>query len=72
MKIALQYLNDTNGNTTSVQLPLSDWEKLMHTLRKYEQAMKMKTTLADAYKEVERLKKSKQKKQTLAEFLHEL
>ncbi len=36
MKIALQYLNDVNGNTQAVQLPLTEWEKVLNKLKKYE------------------------------------
>lgn len=42
MKIALQYLNDINGNTQAVQLPLTEWEKLLNKLKKYEQGSKIK------------------------------
>jgi hypothetical protein len=29
MKITLQYINDGEGKTQSVQLPLTDWEKVL-------------------------------------------
>ena len=29
MKIALQYVNDVNGDTQAIQLPLSEWEKIL-------------------------------------------
>ena len=72
MKIALQYVNDSSGKTQSVQLPLSDWEKLMTKLKKYEQTLKIKTDLKEAFQEVAQLRKSKAKKQTLNDFLNEL
>ena len=72
MKIALQYLNDINGNTQAVQLPLDEWEKLLNKLKKYEQALKLKSDLEEAFKQVAILKKAKGKKQTLKEFLDEL
>ena len=40
MKIALQYVNDMNGETQAVQLPLTDWAKVLNKLRKYEQGLK--------------------------------
>ena len=72
MKIELQYVNDSSGKTQSVQIPLTDWEKLMAKLKKYEQTLKIKTDLKDAFKEVAQVKKSKVKKQSLNDFLNEL
>jgi len=72
MKIALQYVSDKTGKTRSVQVPLTDWEKLMTRLKKYEQTLKIKTDLKEAFEEVAQLRKSKAKKQTLNDFLNEL
>ncbi len=72
MKIALQYVNDLSGKTNAVQLPLTDWEKVLGKLKKYEQALKLKSDLKDAFEEVAILKKTKGHKQTLKEFLNEL
>ena len=72
MKIALQYVNDSEGKTQSVQLPLTDWEKVLAKLNKYEQAFKIKTDLKAAFEQVAQLRKSKAKKQSLKDFLNEL
>ena len=72
MKIAIQYVSDPEGKTQSVQLPLAEWEKILLRLKKYEQALKLKSDLNDAFKQVDVLKKSKTKKQTLNDFLNEL
>ena len=72
MKIAIQYLNDSNGKTQAVQLPLSDWEKILDKMKTYEQSLKLKSDLKEAFAQVTQMKKSKQKKQTLNEFLDEL
>jgi len=72
MKIDLQYVSDSAGKTTSVQIPVTDWEKLMAKLNKYEQALKIKTDLKEAFAQVSQLRKSKAKKQTLNDFLNEL
>ena len=72
MKLELQYLNDMNGNIQAVQLPLTDWEKVLNKLKKYEQALKLKSDLSDAFTEVAKLKKSNGHKQTLNDFLNEL
>jgi len=72
MKIALQYVNDANGRTQAVQLPVAEWEKLLTKLRKYEQALQLKADLKEAFLDVKALKSTKGKKQTLNDFLNEL
>lgn len=72
MKLAIQYLNDSNGKTQAVQLPLSDWEKVLDKMKMYEQSLNLKSDLKEAFAQVTKMKKSKQKKQTLNEFLDEL
>lgn len=72
MKIELQYVSDSDGKTQAVQLLLSDWEKLLNRLKRYEQTLKIKTDLTEAFNQVKQLKNSKGKKQTLNEFLDEL
>lgn len=72
MKLALQYLSDFDGNTNAVQLPINDWQKVLAKLKKYEQTLKLKFDLEEAFEEVATLKKSKQPKQTLTDFLNEL
>ena len=72
MKIAIQYLNDINGNTQAVQIPLSEWERVLNKLSKYEQALQLKSDLKEAIEQVALLRKSKMPKQTLNEFLNEL
>lgn len=72
MKIALQYVNDINGETQAVQLPLTDWKKVLNKLTKYEQALKLRSDLKEAFEEVASLRKQKAHKQTLNEFLNEL
>ncbi len=72
MKIALQYVNDSNGTTQAVQLAVTEWEKVLGKLKRYEQTLKIKSDLQEAFAEVEMLRKSKGKKQLLTEFLNEL
>lgn len=72
MKIALQYVTDSEGKTQSVQMPITDWEKLLARLKKYEQTLKIKTDLKEAFEQVAQLRKSKEKKQTLNDFINEL
>ena len=72
MKIELQYVNDKNGKIQAIQLPLSEWEKILNKLRKYEQALKLRSDLNEAFDQVVVLKKQKGQKQTLKDFLNEL
>jgi len=72
MKIAIQYLNDSSGNINAVQVPVAEWNKMVAKIRKYEQMLKIKSDLMEAFEEVEMLRRSKAKKQTLTDFLNEL
>ena len=72
MKFAIQYVSDSQGKTQSIQLPLTEWEKLLAKLNKYEQTLKIKSDLKEAFSQVDQLQKSKKKKQTLNDFLNEL
>ena len=72
MKIAIQYVNDVNGNTQAVQMPLTEWERVLNKLNKYEQAFKLKSDLQEAFEQVALLRKSKKPKQTRNDFLNEL
>jgi len=72
MKLAIQYLHDAQGTTQAVQLPISEWEKVLGKIRKYEQTLKLKSDLKEAFDQVSKMKKSKGSKQTLNEFLDEL
>ncbi len=72
MKIELQYVSDSNGTPQAVQLPLTEWEKVLSKLKKYEQTLKIKSDLAEAFEQVDILRKTKGRKQTLTDFLNEL
>ncbi len=72
MKIALQYLSDAKGNPQAVQLPITDWEKVLMKLKKYEEALKFKSDLKEAFEQVDALKDAKSTRQTLKDFLNEL
>jgi len=53
MKIALQYVSDSNVKTQSVQLPLTDWEKILAKLNKYEQTLKIKSDLKEVFEQLQ-------------------
>lgn len=71
MKLSIQYLSDQNGTPKAVQVPIGEWTKLMGKLKKYEQALKVKSDLREAFEQVATLRK-KAKKETLSDFLNEL
>ena len=72
MKTAIQYLSDNNGNTQAVQLPITQWTRLMKKLNKYEQMLHIKSDLTKAFDEVKKMRQGKIKKQSLQDFLNEL
>ena len=72
MKLSIQYLHDSNGTTQAIQLPVSDWQLVVAKLRKYEQTLRLKTDLTDAFKHVKKMQQGKSKKQELTDFLNEL
>ena len=72
MKTAIQYVNDKNGHTQAIQLPLVEWEMIMSKLKKFEQLLKLKSDLTEAFSEVEKMQKGQIRKQTLSDFLNEL
>jgi hypothetical protein len=72
MKISLQYVTDINGDTQAVQLPINEWEKVVNKIKKYEQALRLKTDLKAALEQVMQLQQAKEPKQTLKDFLDEI
>ena len=71
MNISVQYVSDLDGNAQAVQISMSEWKKVVRTIKKYEQALKLKSDIKNALIEVSELKKAK-KKQTFSEFLNEI
>lgn len=72
MKTDIQYLNDTRGKTHAVQLPITQWTKLLKKLNKYEQMLQLKSDLMQSFQEVKKMRQGKMKKQSLQDFLNEL
>lgn len=72
MKVAVQYVSDEKGKPKAVQIPIKEWEKLMQTLKKYEQELQLKSDLTLAFDEVRLMREGHLPKQTLADFLNEL
>ena len=72
MKTAVRFLNDRKGKAQTVQVSISHWTRIMNKLNKYEQMLKVKSDLTQAFKEVKRMSQGKIKKQSLQDFLNEL
>ena len=72
MRIEVQYVSDANGQPQAVQVPVAEWKRVLNKLKKYEQALKLRSDLDEALNQVDALRKSKANKQTLKDFLHEL
>jgi hypothetical protein len=72
MKLDLQYVSDSAGQTSAVQISIDEWNKIVQKLKKYEVALSIKTGLSQALAEAQLMSKSKKAKQSLASFLNEL
>ncbi|MBI2731452.1 MAG: hypothetical protein HYX40_12005 [Sphingobacteriales bacterium] len=70
--LTIEYVNDKNGKVKAVQVPIRQWDALTQKIKKYEQALQIKSDLQQAFKEVKLMQKGKIKKQTLSQFLDEL
>ena len=55
MKLELEFINDTQGKPKMVQLPVTQWKRIVSKLEKYEQALKIKDDLSEAFGEVEKM-----------------
>lgn len=70
--VSLQYVQDSNGTVRAVQLPLNEWKKVVNAIRKYEQALQLKSDVAKALAEVKQIRSGKLKKHSMTDFLNEL
>lgn len=69
MKVPMRYVNDADGNVQAVQIPVEDWNDLVEKVRHYEQLLKLKSGLANALAQVERMRSGKLRKRTLKDVL---
>ncbi|HEX5111457.1 MAG TPA: hypothetical protein VFV79_01310 [Saprospiraceae bacterium] len=72
MKIPVQYVNDEDGQVKAIQVPITEWKKVLAKLKKYEQTLSLKADLSKAFEEVARLRKTKGSKESLKGFLNGL
>ena len=72
MRLSVSYLNDAEGNVEAVQLPASDWKRVLKILRERKQELKIKSDIRAGLKEVEQIRSRKKSAKTLQQFLSEL
>ena len=71
----LQYITDTKGHKSAVQLPLKDWEKIQKDLEELKRLRNKKlfmTELAEAVEEMKLIKEGKKQARNAEDFLNEL
>ena len=71
----VQYITDTKGRKSAVQLPLKDWEQIQKDLGELERLRNKKlflTELAEAVEEMRLIKEGKIQARNAEDFLNEL
>ncbi len=71
----LQYITDTKGHKSAVQLPLKDWKQIQKDLGELERLRNKKqfmTELAEAVEEMKLIKEGKLQARNAEDFLNEL
>ena len=71
----LQYITDTKGQKSAVQLPLKEWEQIQKDLAELERLRNKKlfmTELAEAVEEMKLIKDGKKQARNAEDFLNEL
>lgn len=71
----LQYITDTKGHKSAVQLPMKEWEQILKDLDELERLRNKKlfmTELAEAVEEMKLIKEGKKQARNAEDFLNEL
>lgn len=71
----LQYITDSKGHKSAVQLPIKDWEQIQNDLKELERLRNKKlfmTELAEAVEEMKLIKEGKIEARTAEDFLNDL
>ena len=72
MELHLQYLTDSSGAKTAVQIPFSEWNNLISEYKRVRQMSGLKKQFSDAFSQVKKIENRKTKHITLGNFLREL
>lgn len=67
-----QYVVDSQGQKVFVQVPVKDWEKLIHEFKRIKSLLSFQKKLRTAFKEVGQIQRGEKEGQTLSAFLDEL
>lgn len=71
----VQYITDTRGHKSAVQLPMKDWNQIQKDLGELEQLRNKKvfmTELAEAVEELKQIKEGKIQARNAEDLLNEL
>ena len=71
----MQYITDTKGHKSAVQLPMKEWEQIQKDLGELERLRNKKlfmTELAEAVEEMKLIKEGKTQARNAEDFLNEL
>lgn len=71
----LQYITDTKGHKSAVQVPLKDWEKIQKDLEELDRLRNKKlfmAELAEAVEEMKLIMKGKMQARNAEDFINEL
>jgi hypothetical protein len=71
----VQYITDTQGHKSAVQLPMKDWNQIQKDLGELEQLRNKKvfmTELAEAVEELKQIKEGKIQARNAEDLLNEL
>ena len=71
----LQYVTDTKGHRSAVQLPMKDWVKIKKDLEELDRLRSKKqfiTELAEAVEEIKMIKEGKLQARNAEDFINEL
>lgn len=72
-KMNLQYITDTKGNKSAVQLPIKDWEQIQKDLGELERLRNKKifmTELAEAVEEMKQIREGKKQARNAEEIIN--
>ncbi len=71
MQLHIQYLTNSVGTKTAVQIPFKEWEMLADDYKHLRQCSNLKAEFIDAFNEISEIEKGNKQATTLQEFLHE-
>lgn len=67
----IQYVTDNEGNKTAVLISIEDWQLISGEITEYLEYQALKSSLIEAFEEVEELKKQEIEQVSLTTFLNE-